>query len=156
MTLMSGFRLCALLLGLALPWSSASAQAPVKKALKNGETLELFTVYSVARCRSIIVGKPKVEVLEGASELDFAVKSAMVMPRNAASCTDKVPGGIVTVTAKGITEEKELKVTLRVNYMTKDGPRTDARSYYFLLFPRERQALTTHPRATPYRGRYSG
>lgn len=129
-------RMLALAMGFALPLNGLEAQERVRHlALKNGETVELFTIYSVARCRSILVGKPDVEVLEGPPELSFSIRDAMVVPRNATNCSQKVSGGILEVTAKNVTEPKEAKVTIRVNYSTKDGPRQNAGSYNISLFP---------------------
>jgi hypothetical protein len=116
--------------------NATAAQDRVRNlALKNGETVELFTIYQVARCRSILIGKPEVEVLDGTPELSFSIKDAMVVPRNATNCSQKVQGGILEVTANNVTEKKEAKVTIRINYKTKDGPRQNAGSYTISLYP---------------------
>lgn len=120
----------------SFPLHASKAQEHVRNlAMKNGETVELFTIYQVARCRSTLVGKPEVEVLEGPPELSFSIRDAMVVPRNATNCSQKVSGGILEVTAKNVTEHKEARVTIRVNYNTKDGPRQNAGSYNVSLFP---------------------
>ena len=123
-------------MGVPLLVNGASAQErPRSLALKNGESTELFTVYSVAKCRSILVGEPDVEVLEGPPEVSVSYKEAMVVPRNAPNCTDKVKGGIVTATASNVNEQKVGKMTIRVKYTTKDGPRQSANVYNVSLFP---------------------
>ena len=58
----------------------------------------------------------------------------MVLPRRF-NCVDKVPGGTVVVTAKGVNEALEGKLTYRLKYKTKDGDRQTSQSYLISLFP---------------------
>ena len=43
--------------------------APQRLAIKNGESIELHPVYYVSHCRSVMIGLPEIEVLEGPPEL---------------------------------------------------------------------------------------
>ncbi len=80
-------------LGVAGVFGMAEAHAQNSRiALKSGESVELGQVYWVARCRSIMVGTPAVEVLEGPEEVTLAIKEGMVLPRRL-NCANEVPGG---------------------------------------------------------------
>jgi hypothetical protein len=103
-------------------------------ALKSRESVELGPTYWVARCRSIMIGLPEVEVLEGPEEITLSVKEAMVLPRRQ-NCADRVPGGIVVITAKEIAEPKEGQLTYRLKFKTKDGDRQASHAYRVSLFP---------------------
>src|SRR6516165_2144849 len=60
-----------LLFGIA----EAQAQANVSRiALKSGESWEVGIAYFVRNCRSIMIGKPEIEVLEGAPEVTVTIK----------------------------------------------------------------------------------
>ena len=101
----------------------ADAQtAPRRLALKSGESTDLYPVYYVANCRSIMIGLPEVEVLEGPTEVALNIREEPVLPRRQ-GCAAKVPGGTLILTAKTVSEQIEAKLTVRVNYKTKDGPR---------------------------------
>ena len=82
-----------------------------------------------------MIGVPEIEVLEGPVGITLSVRGEPVQPR-AAGCAKKVPGGTVLLTADGIAGKAESKLTYRVNYKTKDGPRQEARVYIVSLFPR--------------------
>jgi hypothetical protein len=103
-------------------------------ALKDGESVELGNVYWVANCRSIMVGIPEIEILEGPREVTLAVKEGMVLPRRQ-NCASKVPGGTIVATAKDVKEPSEAKLTYRLKYKTKDGERQTSNVYNFSLFP---------------------
>ena len=69
-------------LGLVLMIGRADAQTqPSRVALKNGEAIELTTVYFISNCRSIMIGLPEIETLEGHAELSLAIKEEQVVPR---------------------------------------------------------------------------
>jgi len=57
-----------------------------------------------------------------------------VLPRRQ-GCAAKVPGGMLLLMAKGVTEKIEAKLTYRVKYSTKDGPRQTSGAYIVSLFP---------------------
>jgi hypothetical protein len=116
--------------------TEARAQNPEEAgiALKGGESVDLGSLWYVANCRSIMIGSPEVEVLEGRPELKLSVKEEMVLPRSQ-NCSSKVPGAILTATAKDVKEAIHAKLTYRVKYKTKDGDRQRARTYNVSLFP---------------------
>jgi hypothetical protein len=103
-------------------------------ALKSDESVELGPVYWVVNCRSIMVGMPVVEILEGPPELTMSIKEASVLPRRQ-NCAKPVQGGNLFVTAKTIGEAKEAKLTYRIKYKTKDGDRVTSNVYTVSLFP---------------------
>jgi hypothetical protein len=125
-------------LGLALlvgrPCADAQTQ-PSRVVLRNGEAIELTTVYYISNCRSIMIGLPEIEILEGAAELSLAIKEEQVVPRKF-GCVTKVPGGKLILTAKGsVTERTEVNLIYRVKYRTKEGDRQIGGANIVTLFP---------------------
>ena len=108
--------------------------APRQIALKNGETVELGPVYWIANCHSIMVGLPEIEILEGPSQATLSIREEPVLPRRQ-GCANKVPGGILLLTAKGVTDKIEGKLIYRLNYKIKDGPRQLSSTIMLTLFP---------------------
>lgn len=122
-------------LGLSLtPVSTGGALAQESIALKSGESTEIGSVWWVAHCRSIMVGLPEVEILEGPPGLRLSLKEAMVIPRRL-NCTNEVPGAILVATAKDVTEPVQGRLIYRIKYKTKDGDRLRANTYNVSLFP---------------------
>jgi hypothetical protein len=114
---------------------AANAQDALRRiSVKNGESVDLGTVYYVSNCRSIMVGLPDIEVLEGPSGVTISIREEPVLPRRQ-GCAAKVAGGTVVLTAKDVTEPAEAKLTYRVNYKTKDGPRQTSHAFMVSLFP---------------------
>jgi hypothetical protein len=114
---------------------AANAQDALRRiAVKNGESIDLGTVYYVSNCRSIMIGMPDIEVLEGPTGVAISIREEPVLPRRQ-SCAAKVAGGTVVLTAKDVTEPAEAKLTYRVNYKTKDGPRQTSHAFMVSLFP---------------------
>lgn len=103
-------------------------------ALKAGESVELGIAYWVANCRSILIGLPEIEILEGPPEVTLSVKKDMVLPRRL-NCANRVPGAIVVASAKDVKSPKESKITYRLKYKTRDGDRMRAYVYLLSLFP---------------------
>jgi hypothetical protein len=113
--------------------SGAEAQhAPRRIALKSGESTELRNFYAVQHCRSILIGTPVLDVLQGPEELTVAFKEGAKVP---AKCKTPVPGGTVIATAKEIKTPKEAKLTIRLKFKTKIGERQTSNSYIVSLFP---------------------
>jgi hypothetical protein len=126
-----------LLLAIAEALGIVTAQAQSSSqnlALKSGESSELHPVYWVVNCRSIVVGTPVIEVLEGPAEITLALKEGKVLPRRQ-NCANEVPGGTVVATAKDVTAPKQGKLTYRIKYKTKDGDRQTGHIYNVSLFP---------------------
>jgi hypothetical protein len=121
---------------LALIIGRADAQAQKSRvALKSGEEVELSSIFYVSNCRSIMIGLPEVEILEGSAELSVAIKEEQVVPRKF-GCANKVPGGKLILTAKGsVTEKKEVDLIWRLKYKTKEGDRQTSGTYIVTLFP---------------------
>ena len=113
--------------------SGVQAQhAPRRIALKSGESTELRNFYAVQHCRSILIGTPVLDVLEGPKELGVTFKEGAKLPTK---CTKSVPGGSVIATAKEIKKSKEAKLTIRLKFKTKIGERQTSNSYLVSLFP---------------------
>ena len=126
---------CAIITASLVSIGAVNAQEPPPRlVIKNGETIELYPLWYVANCHSIMIGLPEIEVLEGAPELTFSLREEPVLPRRL-GCANKVPGAMLLLTAKGVTAAAEAKLVYRVKYNTKDGPRQTARSYVVSLFP---------------------
>src|SRR5262245_30078954 len=115
--------------------ASAQAQADVRRlVIKSGENVELGPVYFVANCRSIMIGLPEIEILEGPPELTLSIKETQVLPRRQ-GCAAPVAGGKLMLSAKNVTERTEAQLTFRLKYKTKDGDRQISNSYIVSLFP---------------------
>jgi hypothetical protein len=122
-------------LAIACGCFAVAALAQVRSlALKSGETAELGSVYWVANCRSLMVGTPVIEILEGPEEIALAIKEGMVLPRRF-NCANQVPGGTVVATVKEVKEPKHGRLTYRIKYKTKDGDRQTSTTYDISLFP---------------------
>jgi hypothetical protein len=124
---------------LALFISSAATEARAQSpelaiALKSGERVDLGSIYYIYNCKSIVIGTPEVEILEGPPEFTLSVRKEMVLPRKQ-NCPSKVPGAILTATAKDVKEPIHTKFTYRVKYKTKDGDRQTAGVRDLSLFP---------------------
>src|SRR5712672_2326761 len=87
-------------LGFLLPSATTLALAEDLRriALKHGESVELYSVYYTTNCRSILTGKPEVEVLEGPPEVTLTVREGMVLPRKQ-GCAKTVLGGTLVAMA---------------------------------------------------------
>ena len=112
--------------------SAVPAFAQQRVAVKNGESVELGTVYYVSNCRSIMLGKPEIEVLDGPKEVELSVKEGMVIPRRF-NCAKPVAGGTIVLTAKDVAEPMDSTLTYRDK--TKDGDRQVSQVYKLSLFP---------------------
>jgi hypothetical protein len=103
-------------------------------AMKSGETVELGSAYWATNCKSIAIGEPQAEILEGPPELTLTVRPGMVVPR-AQGCINQIPGGTLVAEAKEIPEKKSARLVIRVKFKTKDGDRQAAQTYFVELFP---------------------
>src|SRR5215470_11892923 len=113
---------------------SAQTYAQQSIALKNGESTDLGNVWYVVNCRSIVIGMPEVEILEGPPGLTLSIKDAMVLPRRL-NCAKEVPGGILVATAAEVKEPVQGKLVYRIKYKTKEGDRQRSGTYNVTLFP---------------------
>jgi hypothetical protein len=150
MRLLGGSFLAVLYLGAAILASTTGAHAQQnlpRIALKSGESVDLRNFFVVINCRSILNGTPAIEVLEGPEEVTVSFRSEMVLPRSL-NCPMPVAGGIIVATAIGVSEQKEGKLTFRMKYDTKQGPRQGSASYIVSLFPGPSQVGGSTP-STP-------
>jgi hypothetical protein len=122
------------IMGATIDSSALSQAQPRQLSLKNGESVELGSVYWVINCRSVMIGLPEIEVLEGPPGVALTIKEGQVLPRRQ-GCASKVPGGTLLLSAKGITEQAEGKLTYRLKFKTKDGERQGGSTYIVSLFP---------------------
>jgi hypothetical protein len=124
-----------LVLGLGFILGVPCADAQNRVVLRKGEAIELTAVYYISNCRSIMIGLPEVEIVEGAAELSLAFKEEQVVPRKF-GCVNKVPGGKLILSANGsVTERTEVNLVYRVKYRTKDGDRQIGGANIVTLFP---------------------
>jgi hypothetical protein len=131
--LKTSFAIASIGLAVLAAVSGAQAQhAPRRIALKSGESTELRNFYVVQHCRSILIGSPVLDVLQGPQELTVTFKEGTKLPTK---CTKPVPGGTVVATAKEIKTPKEAKLTIRLKFKTKIGERQTSNSYIVSLFP---------------------
>ncbi len=114
--------------------AGAHAQQNPRIAMKSGESVELMNVFLIANCRSIAIGTPEVEILEGPAEVSLAIKEDMILPRGY-NCANPVPGGKVVATAKAVDEPKVGNLVFRVKFKGKSGDRQISYTYNVSLFP---------------------
>ena len=126
------FSAAAILLAASCLIMSNELKGQQRLAIKNGESIELHPIYYVSHCHSIMIGLPEID--EGPPELTFSIREEPLLPRRQ-GCAAKVPGGMLLLMAKGVTEKMESKLTYRVKYSTKDGPRQTSSAYIVSLFP---------------------
>lgn len=119
--------------------STYAQSNPKRISLKSGESVELRNYFFVANCRSIMIGQPQLDVLEGPEEVTVTLKEGPVLPR-AKGCANPVPGGSVVATAKDVAEPKEARLTIRLKFNTKAGERQGSDTYIVTLFPGGAQA----------------
>lgn len=125
--------LCLSFLTLLFAGGAQSQVAQNMLALKNGESQHLLPIYYVGNCKSILIGMPEIEVLEGTDELKLEIKKEMVLPMRQ-NCAEKVPGGRLFITAQNVTERKDVKLTFRLKFKTKEGDYQRAYSHTVALF----------------------
>jgi hypothetical protein len=125
------------------PAAPAETQQDERKvALKSGESVVLRQFIFVSNCISMLTAPTTIDVLQGADEVSLSVREQMVVPLTR-NCPNPVPGGVVVATAKTIDQPKEVKITYRLNYTTKTGPRQSSNSYIISLFPGDAVSVPT-------------
>jgi len=113
---------------------SGACYAQQSIALKSGESTDLGPIYWVAQCRSIVLGIPDVEILEGPPGLTLSIREGMVLPRKQ-NCPTEVPGGILVAKAGEVKDRVQGRLIYRIKYKTKDGDRQLSNTYNVSLFP---------------------
>jgi hypothetical protein len=120
--------------GVAILGDAAGAYAQQRIALQSGESAVLRNYFYITNCRSIMVGQPQLDILEGPEEITVELKEGPVLPR-AQRCPSTVPGGTVVATAKNVDEPKMTRLTIRLKFNTKSGERQTSDTYLVSLFP---------------------
>jgi hypothetical protein len=110
---------------------SAAAQSV---ALRSGESTDLGAVYWVESCQSIVKSFIGVEILEGPPGVVIALREQPVRARRQ-NCPNEVPGAIVTITAKEVTEKTSATTRYRVKYDTEDGKKQSNHTVKIDLYP---------------------
>jgi hypothetical protein len=103
-------------------------------ALKSGESVEVYNLYWVVACRSLLKSPPEVEIIDGPSQVTASVKETMIVPRWQ-NCSKPVSGGTLVLTAKEIEDPSFSRLTLRVTYKTRDGDRKHGEVLNLQLIP---------------------
>jgi hypothetical protein len=133
-TLVAGFFLGLGVFGLCPRASAQTIDGAATLALKNGESVEVASVYWVSQCKSLLKSTPEVEILEGPPGLQAAIKESMVLPRRQ-HCGAKVPGGLLVLSARDIEDPSYTNLTLRITYKTRDGERKFSHVFNLSLIP---------------------
>lgn len=125
--------------GLVAALGAATANAQTTNAqnvaIKSGETLELQSLYMAQNCRSVVIGKPEAEILEGPPDVKVTVKESNVVPRSW-GCSNKIKGGTLLLTGpEVIDDDGAARLVIRVKFKTKDGDRMQTLIYNLSLIP---------------------
>lgn len=126
---------CAIAAGLSLLSAPAIGQQHKPTyAIKGSETIDLYSVYWIQNCKSILKSFGGIDVLQGPSQVTLALRE---QPVNATRqhCRAPVKGAVVTATGKGITQPSTSDLTFRVRYNTTDGPKQSVFTVEMKLFP---------------------
>jgi hypothetical protein len=128
-----------ILIGCAVWGAHASAQTiertAVNLALKNGETIEVSSVYFIgSNCRALTTATPVVEVLDGPPGVSAAIKPAMIVPRGY-GCAKPVSGGKLFFSANEIDDYSHSTMVVRITYKTRDGDLQRSSRFNVTLFP---------------------
>lgn len=116
---------------LAMVCLSASGQ---DVSLKTGESVDLGSVYWQRNCLSTLKRIAGVDVLDGPRGIELTVREESVMARKQ-NCPNKLPGGVVVLTAKEIPTKFSGTIKYRVRYETEDGDKQSSHSKEIALFP---------------------
>jgi hypothetical protein len=106
-------------------------------SIKDGETLLLRNVTIVSpNCESLFEAFEDIDVIEGSPELTLKFEPGLVTTNTTRGpCPKPVAGGQVFITAKEVIERKEVPLTFRVRYNTKNGPWQQTVKFRILMFP---------------------
>jgi hypothetical protein len=113
-------------------------------ALKGGDTFEVYSVWYVKNCKSVLADAPTVELLEGPPQVKMWVEPAMVVASRL-KCTVPVTGGKLMAKIDTIEQKADVRVTFRVVYPTTEGIQYVARVYNVSLFRGEATPRKTEP-----------
>lgn len=114
--------------------SSAAMAQNASVALKNGESADVFPVYWIANCKSILKSFAGVDMLQGPSGLSFSLREEPVVARRQ-NCPEKVPGAMLVANAKDVAATFTGTAQVRVKYVTEDGNKQSLFTIHVSLFP---------------------
>jgi hypothetical protein len=117
---------------LVLVWATYTSAEDF--SLRSGESKDLFPVYWVLNCKSALRSFTGIDLVEGPPGISLSIREEMVLARRQ-NCPDKVPGGIVVVTAKDVPSKVSGVLKFRVRYHTVDGERQSNHSVPITLLP---------------------
>lgn len=125
-----------LVLAATLVFVASAVSAQTRQiSLKSGERADVQAVYWVKNCSSTLKKITGVDILEGGTpDIQLSVREEMVKATRQ-NCPDKVPGGVVVVTASEVTEKKSVLLQYRVKYETNDGMQQSTHSVQIDLSP---------------------
>jgi hypothetical protein len=103
-------------------------------ALKSGESTDVYSLWYVSNCKSVLKSPPEAEIIDGPPGVTVSVREEMLLPR-AAGCASRVKGGILVMAAKDIEDPSFTPVTVRITYRTRDGDRKFSHVFNLSLLP---------------------
>jgi hypothetical protein len=102
--------------------------------LKSNESIDLFAVYWVKDCKSLLTSFAGVDVMDGPPGVTLSIREQDVLPQRQ-GCPSKVPGGIVAASVKDISAKLSGSLRFRVRYNTTDGLKYSNHTVQLSLFP---------------------
>jgi len=83
---------------------------------------------------STLKGIAGVDLLDGPPGIELTIREESVVARKQ-NCPNKLPGGVVVLTAKEIPTKYAGTIKYRVRYKTEDGDKQSSHSKEIALFP---------------------
>ncbi|MBH1962917.1 MAG: hypothetical protein I8H77_01210 [Comamonadaceae bacterium] len=103
-------------------------------SLKIGESADLGAVYWQSNCVSTLKKIVGVDMLDGPPGVELHIREETVMAKRQ-NCSNKLPGGVVVLTAKDIPQKFSGTIKYRVRYSTEDGDKQSSHSKEVFLSP---------------------
>jgi hypothetical protein len=120
-------------LAIALLFGSAPAHAQ-DYSIKSHETIELFSVYWISNCKSILKSFAGIDKLEGPDQISLSLKPGRVYAHRQ-RCAAPVNGATVMVKSGTLAQQTHSKLVFRVRYNTVDGLRQSTHTVMLDLYP---------------------
>ena len=103
-------------------------------SLKPNESVDLFPVYWIKDCRSLLTSFASADVLDGPAGVTIAIREEDVLPQRQ-GCSTKVHGGVVVASVKEIPAKISGTLRFRVRYNTPDGLKQSNHVVQVSLYP---------------------
>ena len=118
-------------------WGQDYCKQIFSVALRGGKTQVIRRITSTStHCAPLFQGIEAIDIFEGPPEVSLTSEPGKVRTSKAGhDCPDPVPGAVVSITAKNVTEYKEGILTFRVRMNTKGGSASQTARYRLLLYP---------------------